>query len=75
MNSDTSNEPAAALLRVALELFETGVEMKRQKLRCDHPELTEDEIEARVAAWLHERPGAEFGDAIGRRVTWPRDSG
>jgi Rv0078B-related antitoxin len=75
MSSDTSNEAAAARLRVALELFETGVEMKRQQLRRDHPDLTGDEIEARVAAWLRERPGAEFGDAIGRRVTWPRDSG
>jgi hypothetical protein len=38
MSSDTSNEAAAARLRVALELFETGVEMKRQKLRRDHPD-------------------------------------
>jgi hypothetical protein len=74
MSSDTSNA-AAARLRVALELFETGVEMKRQKLRRDHPDLLEDEIEARVAAWLRERPGAEFGDAAGRQVSWPRDSG
>ena len=75
MSSDTSNEAAAARLRVALELFETGVEMKRQKLRRDHPDLSGDEIEARVAAWLRERPGAELGDAVGRPVTWPRDSG
>ena len=75
MSSDTSNEAVAARLRVALELFETGVEMKRQTLRRDHPDLIEDEIEARVAAWLRERPGAEFGDAVGRRVTWPRNSG
>jgi hypothetical protein len=74
MSSDTSNESAAARLRVALELFETGLEIKRQKLRRDHPDLTGEEIEARVAAWLRERPGAEFGDAVGRRVTWPRDS-
>jgi hypothetical protein len=75
MSSDTSNEAAAARLRVALELFETGVEMKRQKLRRDHPDLTGDEIERRVAAWLRERPGADFGDAVGRPVTWPRDAG
>ena len=75
MSSDTSNQAAAARLRVALELFEAGVEMKRQKLRRDHPDLAADEIEARVAAWLRERPGAEFGDSIGRRVTWPRGSG
>lgn len=75
MTSDTSNEAAAARLRVALELFETGVEMKRQKLRRDHPGLSEHEIEARVAAWLRERPGAEFGDCAGRLVALPpRDS-
>ena len=74
MGRDTSNDAAAARLRVALELFETGVQMKRQTLRLDHPDLTADEIEARVAAWLRERPGAEFGDAVGRRLTWPRDS-
>ena len=75
MSSDTSNEAAAARLRVALELFETGVEMKRQKLRRDHPNLTGDETGARVAAWLRERPGAGFGDAVGRRVTRPRHPG
>jgi hypothetical protein len=71
MSSDTTNQAAAARLRVALELFETGVEMKRQKLRRDHPGLGDHEIEARVGAWLRERPGAEFGDCVGRRVAWP----
>ena len=65
-------DEAAARLRVAMELFETGVEMMRQNLRRDHPDLSEHEVEARVKAWLRERPGAEFGDAVGRRVTWPR---
>ena len=77
MSSETARDArdAAARLRVALELFETGVEMMRQKLRRDHPDFSGHEIETRVAAWLRERPGAEFGDAVGRRVTWPRRSG
>ena len=47
MSSYTSNEAVAARLRVALELFETGVEMERQKLRRDHPDLIDGRIEAR----------------------------
>jgi len=77
MSSDSApdaRDKAAARLRMALELFETGVEMMRQKLRRDHPGLADHEIEARVRAWLQERPGAEFGDAVGRRVAWPRRS-
>ena len=66
---------AAARLRAAVEMFETGVEMMRQNLRRNHPVLTDREIEDRLVAWLAERPGAEFGDAIGRRVSWPRRSG
>lgn len=53
-------------------MSETGVEMMRQKLRRTHPDLTELEIEARLRAWLMDRPGAPFGDAVGRPATWPR---
>jgi hypothetical protein len=53
-------------------MFDIGVEMMRQNLRRAHPTLTDTEIEARLTAWLSERPGAEFGDAVGRRVDWPR---
>jgi hypothetical protein len=67
-----SPEAAAARLRAALEMFETGVEMKRQTIRRNNPGLTELEIDARVRAWLAERPGAPFGDAMGRPVAWPR---
>jgi signal transduction histidine kinase len=69
-----SREAAAARLRIAIEMFETGVEMMRQTLRRTHPSLTELEIEARVRIWLAERPGAPFGDAVGRPATWPRRS-
>jgi len=70
--SRDAREAAAARLRAAIEMSETGVEMMRQTLRRTHPELTELEIEARVRAWLMDRPGAPFGDAVGRPATWPR---
>ena len=69
-----ARDQAAARLRAALELFEAGVKMMRQTLRRNHPALTDLEIEARVRAWLSERPGATFGDAVGRPASWPRRS-
>jgi hypothetical protein len=63
---------AAHRLRIALELFQAGEEMMRQTLRRRHPDLGETEIEARLVAWLRERPGAELGDAPGRPAAWPR---
>jgi hypothetical protein len=66
------HEAAAARLRLAFDLFEAGVEMMRQTLRREHPDWTEPQIQARVAEWLRQRPGAEFGDAEGRPGTWPR---
>lgn len=57
----------AARLRTALELHELGVQMYRQRLRRERPELTDEELAAEVRAWLHTRPGAEHGDAVGRR--------
>lgn len=67
-------EAAARRLRLAFDLFTTGEAMMRQRLRREHPDLSEQEIDARLLAWLQERPGAECGDAPGRRVPWPRQS-
>ena len=39
--------------------------MHRENLKRRHPEATEEEIEKMLVAWLHERPGAEHGDASG----------
>ena len=74
MNDERAVAGAAARLRTAFELFETGLEMRRQQLRRAHPELAEQEIEALLSAWLKERPGAEFGDAVGRRIALPPSS-
>lgn len=62
---------AAEKLRIAFELFEAGLALMRQNLRRRHPEESEAEIDARLSAWLRERPGAEHGDAEGRPGGWP----
>lgn len=59
-------------MRAALELFEIGETMLRQRLRRARPEATDAQIEAAVATWRTTRPGAEFGDAPGRLRLWPR---
>jgi hypothetical protein len=73
-NGRMALDHAAAVrrLRVALELFEAGVAMRRQGIRRQHPAWSDAEVEAAVSAWLQERPGAEHGDATGRPVPWPR---
>jgi lauroyl/myristoyl acyltransferase len=63
---------AVARLRLALDLFEAGESIMRQNLRRRFPEASAAEIEGRLDAWLSERAGAEFGDAVGRPTTWPR---
>lgn len=52
-------------LRVAFDLFEVGVLMTRSRLRREHPDFSDEQIEASVMAWLHDRPGAPFGDYPG----------
>jgi hypothetical protein len=56
----------ALKLRLALDLFDTGEAMIRQRLRRLHPDWTPARIEEAVGRWLHERPGAEAGDSVGR---------
>jgi Rv0078B-related antitoxin len=69
------DEPAAARLRAALDLFEVGEAMMRCRLARERPDADEAEIAAEIAAWLQRRPGAEFGDFPGpastRRLSVP----
>lgn len=60
------HEVAVTRLRTAFDLFEAGERMMRQKLRREHPDATDREIEEKLLAWLCDRPGAEHGDAVGR---------
>lgn len=59
---------SAGSLRVALDLFETGVALMRENLRRQHPHADEDELTRRLATWLQHRAGAETGDADGVAV-------
>jgi hypothetical protein len=59
-------------LRTTFELIDLTERMFRQRLRRENPELSDAEIEERVTAWYHTRPGAEHGDSEGTPGTWPR---
>lgn len=53
-------------IAAALELTQMAEDMLRQRLRREHPDIGEREIEREVRAWYERRPGAELGDAAGR---------
>ena len=59
-------------LRIVCELHDLGVTMMRETLARRFPQASRTEIDARLDAWLAERPGAENGDGVGRPVAWPR---
>ncbi|HMB79679.1 MAG TPA: hypothetical protein VKI43_06415 [Vicinamibacterales bacterium] len=69
MSQGAETDDPAAKLRLACDLFDSGVAMMRQTLRRRRPSAPDSAIADELAAWLRERPGAEFGDAPGR----PRD--
>lgn len=60
----------AEKMRAAFDLHTAGVRLMEQNLRRRHPHESDAEIRVRLEAWLHERPGAEFGDCVGRVVEW-----
>jgi hypothetical protein len=59
-------------VRCALELYELAERMLEQRLRREHPEWSLADVDAEIERWLLRRPGAEFGDGVGRPVAWPR---
>jgi hypothetical protein len=69
---DAAAREASERYRLTLELFAAGEEIMRQNIRRRFPGATPEEIEEHLTTWLHERPGAEHGDAVGRPGTWPR---
>lgn len=44
--------PEVERLLLALDLVESGIELTWWRLRREHPEATDAEIDARLAAWL-----------------------
>jgi hypothetical protein len=69
--ADDSAEALALRLRITFDLCELGESMRRAQLRREHPNATDDEVEALLATWLQTRPGAEHGDGWGRPISWP----
>jgi len=61
---DASLRPETRL-RLALDLFEAGVDLMRQNLRRAHPSASREQLDALLAEWLRTRPGAEHGDVAG----------
>ena len=54
------------------EMFDLGVEMRRERARREAPDLDDVAINAIVGAWLMSRPGAPSGDSVGTVGRWPR---
>jgi hypothetical protein len=48
--------------QTALDLWATGVAIRRQALRRIHPDASDRDIDRLLMEWLHHRPGAERGD-------------
>jgi Rv0078B-related antitoxin len=69
--ADDPPDVLAARLRTAFDLCELGESVRRAQLRREHPEATDEEIEALLVIWLQTRPGAEYGDSWGRPISWP----
>ena len=61
-------DPRRAQIRfqTALDLFEAGERMMRLKIARENPDLDPEAVEARLLAWLRQRPGAVRGDCPGR---------
>lgn len=68
VGTPSDSSPVAARLLAALDLHEVGVDLMRQNLRRRHPRSSDEDIDARLKAWLLTRPGAEAGDCPGRAV-------
>ena len=60
------SEAMARRLRQTFDMFDAGVSMMRARLRREHPDADDREIDHLVRVWLHTRPGAEHGDSPGR---------
>jgi len=53
---------AAERFRVALDLFDTAVQLRLETLRRAEPGITPDRLEELLGDWLRDRPGAREGD-------------
>jgi len=70
MVRDPRTDDPAAKLRLALDLFDSGVAMMRETLRRRFPAASDQMVAEALAVWLRQRPGAEHGDTAGRLRDW-----
>jgi hypothetical protein len=49
--------------RLVLDMCEAGIRFYRQRMRREYPLASDEEIEAKVQAWLR-RPSGEVGDRL-----------
>jgi hypothetical protein len=59
------SDAAARRMRAAIEMYEVGVAMYTMRMRREHPDASDAEIDAMVNRWSLDRPGARDGDAAG----------
>lgn len=65
------DSPEARRFRLALDLYDAGEAMTIARWRREDPTRTEDDLRRLLGAWLADRPGADFGDTVGRPLPWP----
>jgi len=70
MIRDPRTDDPAAKLRLALDLFDSGVAIMRESLKRRFPEASDQTVAEALDAWLRQRPGAEHGDTAGRLRDW-----
>ena len=59
-------ENGVARFKMLMELRRLGERAFLFKLRQKHPDLTTKQINEELSKWYRIRPGAEFGDGVGR---------
>ena len=63
---------ASDRFETALELAELAEEMVECRVRREHPDATDEDVERALRAWYATRPGAVYGDSEGHPIPWPR---
>lgn len=66
-------ESKAARLRLALQMADAGIAMKRQQLVRRHPVASSDEVDSMLRAWLGARPLAGCGTVMSFEAWVGRD--
>ena len=58
MDAESSwDSPEAQRFRLALDMADAGIGLYRQRMRREHPDASDEEVEAEVQGWLMLRAG------------------